>query len=76
MAITTATGRLSVKPRPVAATVLAELLMVKVKVLVPPTAMASGAKPLAKPGCRLPFNVSVAVPLLPEVEVRSPVVLT
>ena len=74
--MTTPTGRLSLKFRLVAATVLAVLLMVKLRVLVPPRRMESGPKLLLKSGGGLTVKLSLAVPLLPRDEVRSPLVLT
>ncbi len=73
-AIATPAGKLSVKPRLVAATVLLELLIVNVSVLVPPVSIGSGEKTLLNTGGGLTVNVSPAVPLLPDEEVRLPVV--
>ena len=71
VATVTAAGRLSVKSRIVAATMVPLLSIVKVSVLVPPTAMGLGAKLLAKTGGGggLTVRVSLAVPLLPDDEV-------
>lgn len=72
-AIVSPAGRLSVNANVVASTVLAELSMVKVSVLVPPAAIGSGAKLLANVGGGLTVKESVAVPLLPNDDVRSSV---
>ena len=69
-------GRLSTKAKLASATVDAVLSMVKVSVLTPPDTMLVGAKALLKPGCGITVRVSLAVPLLPVFEVRSPLVLT
>lgn len=58
-------GRLSVKLRFVALTILLELSIVKVSVLVPPETIGSVPKALLNPGGRLTFNVSVAAALVP-----------
>ncbi len=76
VATTTPVGRVSLKSRLVADKALLELLIVKVRVLVPPPGIAEGAKALLKDGGEATVKVSEAVPLLPEEEVSSPVVLT
>ena len=60
----------------VASTVLPELSIRKVTVLVPPNAIVSGTKALPKVGCGFTVNVSLAEPLLPDDDVKSPLVLT
>ena len=69
-------GRKSEKLSPVAGRVLAELSIVNTSVLGLPTKIWSGEKALAKVGGGSTVNISLAVPLLPREEVRSPVVLT
>ena len=64
------------KSSPVAVNALAELSMVNVKIVVLPTMIESGVKTLAKVGGGSTVSESLAVPLLPSDEVRSPVVLT
>ena len=66
-------GRLSVKLRLRALLPLSELSMVNVSVLRAPKAMVDGENDLVKPG-RFVATVrsSVAVPLFPALEVRSP----
>ena len=65
-AITTPAGRLSVKSRPVAETVLAVLSMVEVRVLVPPDAIGLGVNCLLNPGGGFTVVFSVTfVSLLP-----------
>ncbi len=76
LATVIAAGRLSVKSRSVKPMVPALLSIEKVSVLVVPEAMASGAKTFTKPASDVTARVSFAVPLLPDDEVRSPVVLT
>ena len=81
-AIETSVPRLSVKLRPLAPTVFAVLLIVKVSRLLSnkPRAIIFGANDLLNPGgadaVPVTIKVSVAVPLLPAEDVRSPVVLT
>jgi hypothetical protein len=70
-------GNVSVKATPVRELPVFELVMVKVSVLTPPTAIAFGENALAMLGG--PMTVSVSVPVLPVpplVEVTLPVVLT
>ena len=70
-------GRVSVNASDVAANwVAAVLSMVNVSVLTPSTAIAVGLNALLKLGAGSTTSVSEAVPLLPDDEVRSPVVLT
>ena len=75
-AISRPVGRLSLKLRVAKFKALAELSMVKVKVLRPPRGMVLGKKLLLKPG-RVVSTVKSALagPLLPALEVKSPDVL-
>ena len=75
VATTIEAGRLSVKARLSAADGFTELLIVKVKVLTPSTAISVGAKTLLKAGALLTVRVAIAGPLLPRDEVKSPEVL-
>jgi len=69
-------GMLSVKSSAEALVDAAVLSIVKVSVDVLPVKMDAGAKALEKIGGRsVTLSVSVAVPELPEEDVRSPVVL-
>jgi hypothetical protein len=77
--ITTPAGNVSLKPTPVNAVEAFGLVMVKLSVLVPPTAMLVGAKDLVIVGAAMPATVRVAVavkPVPPSVELTVPVVLT
>ena len=69
-------GRLSVKSSVVAATGLLVLLITKLKVETPPAAIAAGEKDLLNVGATVALSESLAVPLLPRSEVRSPDTLT
>jgi hypothetical protein len=69
-------GNVSVKLRAVALTAPLLLSIVNVSVLTAFRATVAGLKALEKPGAVSVFRVSVAVPLLPDEEVRSPLVLT
>ncbi len=73
VAITTLVGRVSLKAMAVSALVPAVLSMVKVKVEISPGKMLSGPNTFEKVGTTV--RVSVAGPLLPADEVRSPDVL-
>ena len=70
-------GKVSVKATPVSARLALGLVMVNVKVLVPPSATEVGLKPLVIAGGVVPtFSMAVAVlPVPPLVEVTAPVVL-
>ena len=73
-ATVTPAGSASVKSSPVDAVVaFAVLSIVNVSVLVPPLAIGSSANAFVNTGIAATINVSVAVPLLPAVDVRSPV---
>jgi hypothetical protein len=75
-AITIPTGRLSVKERYVAAEGFAVLSMVNVRVLLDPIGTEAGAKALVNPGLDVDtVRSSVAGPLLPASDVRSPEIL-
>ena len=69
-------GNVSRKFKPEAATKAAALLTVKVSVETSPVRIVSGAKTLAKPGtgAAVTVKLAVAVPELPWLVVRSPVV--
>ena len=75
-ATVTGSGSVSVKSRPLAATVAKLLSMVKLRVVVAPMAIWSGEKDFWKPGAGSTARVSWAVPLEPEEEVSSPDVLS
>ena len=79
LATTIPAGRLSTKLRSNAVEVLAPLSMVNVRVLRPPKKTVSGEKLLLKAGRsvlpELTVRSSVADPLLPASEVRSPEML-
>ena len=69
-------GRKSEKLSPVADSELAELSIVNTSVLGLPAKIWSGEKALAKAGGGSTVSISLAVPLLPREEVRSPVEFT
>ena len=66
-----AAGRLSTKLRELAATGLAVLSMVKVKVLTPPSPITSGEKAMAKPGGEVMAVLSESL-LLPRLTSITP----
>ena len=68
-------GKVSLKARLVTSVAL-KLVISKTKVVTPLGAMISGLKVLVNAGKPDTVNVSEAVPLLPALDVRSPVVLT
>ena len=74
-ATTKPAGKLLLNASAVASAVLFELSMVKVSVTVSPCAIGSVANALLNPGGGLTRRVALAVPLLPRLEVRSPVML-
>ena len=75
-ATTIPAGSVSVKRMTLATVPLSELSMVKVRVLRPPNSTVAGSKLLLKPGRSIStISMSVAVPLLPKVELRAPEVL-
>ena len=76
LAIVTPVGRESVKLKLLTGSLFAELSIVKVSELTLPGPMVAGEKALLSPIGELTVSVSVAVPLLPDDDVRSPVVFT
>jgi hypothetical protein len=76
-ATTTPEGNVSLTATPASATVLAAgLVIVRVRVEVPPTAMVDGANPLVIVGGAATVKVFEAVrPVPPFVELTAPVVL-
>ena len=75
-ATTTPAGSVSVKSSPMTSTGLAVLVIVNVRVLTPPFAIAAGAKDFVNTGGDRTVSVSIADPLFPADDIRSPEVLT